>query len=184
MVKKILLTVVALIVVAVVAVVGLAATRPDQFKVERSVSMAVPPEAAYAQVVDFHAWERWSPWAKLDPTMKATYSGAPSGVGASYHWVGDDKVGEGRMTITEVAPPSRVAIRLEFLKPFAATNDTAFAFAPEGAGTRVTWTMSGKNEFLGKVMSLFVNMDQMIGRDFEKGLAQLAAASATGAPAQ
>jgi len=181
--KKVLLVVVGLAVVAVLAIVGVASTRPAQFKVERGLSMAVPPEAAYAQVVDFHAWERWSPWAKLDPAMKTEFGGPASGPGATYRWVGNDKVGEGRMTITEAQPPSRVAIKLEFLKPFAATSDTVFAFAPEGAaGARVTWTMSGTNDLMGKVFSLFMDMDKEVGKDFEKGLAQLAAASATAPP--
>jgi uncharacterized protein YndB with AHSA1/START domain len=142
MVKKVLLAVAVLIVLAVVGVGGAALTKPDTFKVERSVTMAVPPEAAYQQVADFRAWERWSPWAKLDPQMKTEFGGTPGSPGATYHWVGNDEVGEGRMTITEVVPPSRVAIKLEFIKPFASLNDTAFTFAPEGSGTRVTWSMA------------------------------------------
>jgi uncharacterized protein YndB with AHSA1/START domain len=184
MLKKILLTIVALIALAVVGVGAAALTRPDAFKVERSVTMSVPPEAIYQQVADFKAWDRWSPWAKLDPAMKTEFGGAPGAPGATYHWAGNDQVGEGRMTITEVVPPSRVAIKLEFIKPWTATNDTTFVLAPEGNGTRVTWSMTGKNDFMGKVFSVFMDVDAMVGKDFEKGLAQLAAASATGAPAR
>lgn len=184
MLKKILLAIVVLVALAVAGVGAAALRQPDTYKVERSATMAVPPEAVYQQVADFKAWDRWSPWAKLDPAMKTEFGGTPGAPGATYAWVGNDKVGEGRMTITEVAPPSRIAIKLEFIKPMASVADTAFTLAPQGAGTRVTWTMAGKNEFLGKVMCVFMDMDKMIGKDFEKGLAQLAAASATGAPAQ
>jgi uncharacterized protein YndB with AHSA1/START domain len=184
MLKKVLLVVVAAVALVVVGVGLLALRQPDTYKVERSIAMAVPPEAVYQQVSDFKAWDRWSPWAKLDPKMKTEFGGTPGAPGSTYYWVGDDKVGEGRMTITEAAPPLRVAIKLEFMKPFASVADTAFTLAPQGAGTKVTWSMAGKNEFLGKVMCVFMDMDKMIGKDFEKGLAQLAAASATGAPAQ
>jgi uncharacterized protein YndB with AHSA1/START domain len=184
MVKKVLLAVVVILVVAVAGIGGAALRQPDTYRVERSVSMAVPPEAAYQQVADFHAWDRWSPWAKLDPAMKTEFGGAAGQPGSTYAWIGNDKVGEGRMTITEVVPPSRVAIKLEFIKPFASVADTTFTFAPSGGGTKVTWAMGGKNDFMGKVMCVFMDMDKMIGKDFEKGLAQLAAASATGAAAQ
>jgi len=184
MLKKVLLAIVVLVAVAVVGVGAAALRQPDTYVVERSIAMAVPPEAVYQQVADFKAWDHWSPWAKLDPAMKTEFGGTQGVPGATYSWVGNDKVGEGRMTITEVTPPARVAIKLEFLKPFASVADTAFTLAPQGAGTRVTWTMAGKNDFLGKVMCVFMDMDKMIGKDFEKGLAQLAAASATGAPAR
>jgi len=184
MLKKVLLAVVAAIALVVVGVGLLALRQPDSFRVERSITMAVPPEAVYQQISDFKAWDRWSPWAKLDPKMKTEFGGTPGAPGSTYHWVGDDKVGEGRMTLTEAAPPLRLAIKLEFIKPFAAVNDTAFTLAPQGAGTKVTWAMTGQNPFLSKVMMVFMDFDKMIGKDFEKGLAQLAAASATGAPAQ
>lgn len=184
MVKKVLLALVVLVVLAVVGVAGAALTQPDRFKVERSIAMAVPPEAVYQQVADFRAWDRWSPWARLDPAMKTEFGGTQGAPGATYHWVGNDDVGEGRMTLTEVSPPSRLAIKLEFIKPFAAVNDTDFTFAPEGGGTRVTWSMAGETPFLSKVMMVFMDFDKMIGKDFEKGLAQLAAASAAGAPLQ
>jgi uncharacterized protein YndB with AHSA1/START domain len=182
MVKKVLLALVVLVVIAVVGVAGAALTKPDSFRVERSATMAVPPEAVYQQISDFKAWDRWSPWARLDPTMKTEFGGTQGAPGATYHWVGNDDVGEGRMTVTEVSPPSRLAIKLEFIKPFAAVNDTTFTLSPQGGGTRVTWAMAGRNPFMSKVMMVFVDLDQLIGKDFEKGLAQLAAASATGAP--
>jgi len=183
MLKKVLLAVVAAVALVVVGVGLLALRQPDSFRVERSATMAVPPEAVYQQISDFKAWDRWSPWARLDPKMKTEFGGTPGAPGSTYYWVGDDKVGEGRMTLTEAALPLRLAIKLEFIKPFAAVNDTAFTLAPQGAGTKVTWAMTGQNPFLSKVMMVFMDFDKMIGKDFEKGLAQLAAASATGAPA-
>lgn len=163
-------------------------TRPDTFHVERSASIAAPPDSLYAMMTDFHRWDGWSPWAKLDPAMKTDYSGPESGVGASYHWTGNDKVGEGRMTLTEVQAPSHVGIRLEFIKPFAGVSTTNFALAPDAGGTRVTWSMDGKSNFIAKAMCIFTPMDKMIGPDFERGLGNLkregeAAASAPAAPA-
>jgi hypothetical protein len=139
--------------------------------------MAAPPAAPYALVTDFRQWGRWSPWEKMDPTMKKAYSGAATGVGAEYHWVGNDQVGEGRMTLTEARPNERVAIRLAFIKPFAAVNTTTFTFAPEGAATRVSWRMAGENDFVSKAFGLFVDMDAMIGKDFDSGLAAMKAAA-------
>jgi hypothetical protein len=169
MIGKILLG----IVVVLALFLGYAATRPSTYRVERARTMAAAPEVVFAKLNDFHAWPDWSPWEGLDPNMKRTLDGADRGVGASYYWIGNDKVGEGRMTITESVPSSRVGIKLEFMKPMAATNQTAFELAPEGAGTRVTWTMDGKNDFMGKVFTVFMDMDKMIGKDFEKGLGQL-----------
>jgi len=124
----------------------------------------------FGLVNDFHAWDKWSPWAKLDPNMKTTYGGPPSGLGATYAWTGDSKVGEGNMRITESKPPEKVGIRLEFLKPMAGLCQTDFTFKPEAGGTAVSWVMSGTNDFVGKAFSLFMDMDAMIGKDFEKGL--------------
>ncbi|MBX7097134.1 MAG: SRPBCC family protein [Myxococcaceae bacterium] len=148
-------------------------TRPDDYKVERSATMAAPPELVFAQVSDFHNWGAWSPWEKLDPTMKKDYSGADKGVGASYHWVGNDKVGEGRMTITDATASSQVGIKLEFMKPFESTSTTTFTLAPVAEGTKFTWSMAGKNNFVSKAMGVFASMDSMIGKDFESGLANL-----------
>jgi Polyketide cyclase / dehydrase and lipid transport len=169
MLKRILVAVaVALAVLALVI-----ATRPAEYKVERSVTVSAPAAIAYAQVADFHGWEGWSPWAKLDPGMKADYGGPASGTGATYHWTGNDKVGEGRMTITGARPGSEVVIRLEFLKPMEDVATTTFSFAPEGAATKVSWAMTGKLGFIGKAMCMVKSMDAMIGTDFEKGLAAL-----------
>lgn len=174
MAKKILLGVVAVLALFALVV----AFQPAAYRVSRSTSIAAPPAVAYAQVADFHNWERWSPWAKIDPAMKTTYEGQPGAVGSSYYWTGDNKVGEGRMTISSIAPAQSVAIKLEFLRPFAATNATRFGFAPEGGGTRVTWDMDGsKGGFVGKAFGLFMDFDKLVGGDFEKGLLQLKAVS-------
>lgn len=169
------------IVVAVLLVllIGVIATRPADFKVTRSKTIAAPPEAVYAHISDFHRWQQWSPWEHLDPAMKREFSGAPAGKGAVYSWAGNKEVGEGRMTITDARPSEQVVIRLEFLEPFAMTNTTDFVLTPTGqGGTNVTWSMSGRNTFLSKGMSLFMNMDRMIGNDFEAGLAKLDSVSA------
>jgi len=150
-------------------------TRPGEFRVERSATIAAPAEAVFARLDDFHQWAAWSPWEKLDPKMSKAYEGATSGVGASYHWTGNDKVGEGRMTISQSEPPSKVVMSVEFLKPWKATNTTTFTLAPDGPNTKVTWAMQGKEDFMGKAMGLFMNMDKMIGPDFELGLANLRA---------
>jgi uncharacterized protein YndB with AHSA1/START domain len=165
------------VLVGVAAVVGVlllvVVTRPSTFHIERSTTIAAPPDAAFAQVDDFHAWAAWSPYEKLDLDMKKTFEGPPSGVGAVYAWSGNDKAGEGRMTITTSDKPARVVIRLEFSRPFAATNTATFTFAPAGEGTKVTWAMEGANGFVAKAFSLFVDMDMLIGGDFERGLAAM-----------
>ena len=150
-----------------------AATRPDRFRVERSALIAAPPEAIYPHLVDLHRWSGWSPWEKLDPEMTRTHSGPESGPGAAYAWKGNRKAGEGRMEITAATPPSRLELRLDFVKPFAATNTTEFLLLPEDGGTRVTWAMYGRSNYGWKVMGLVMNMDRMIGRDFEEGLDNL-----------
>jgi Polyketide cyclase / dehydrase and lipid transport len=171
MLKKLLLAVV--VVLAAFAV--FVATRPASYRVSRSQAMAAPAAVVYAQVADFHQWEKWSPWAKLDPGMKTTFTGPAGTAGSSYAWSGNDKVGEGKMTLVDARPAEMIRIRLEFIKPFASTNSTAFTFAPKGSGTETTWTMEGHNDFAGKAFSVFMNMDKMIGNDFEKGLVQLKA---------
>jgi uncharacterized protein YndB with AHSA1/START domain len=161
-----------LVLAAVVAAgAGVVALRPADLRVTRRATIAASPAAVFAQVNDFHRWEAWSPWAKRDPRMKATYEGAPAGTGAVYTWAGNREVGEGRMTITESRPHELIRIRLEFMKPFAAINTAEFSFAPDGTGTAVTWTMTGRNGFIGKAIGLVMNMDRMIGGDFEAGLA-------------
>jgi len=135
--------------------------------------MSAPPQAVFPQVNDLHNWEAWSPWAKIDPAMKTTFAGPAAGTGAIYTWVGNSKVGEGRMTITDSRLNERIQIKLEFFKPFKATHMAEFTFKPEGSQTSVTWTMSGKNNFMGKAFGLVMSCDKMIGSDFEKGLANL-----------
>lgn len=159
------------------AFVALVSSRPDDFHVERSARVDAPADAAFSLVNDFHQWARWSPYEKLDPTMKKTFDGAPSGVGATYAWAGNDKSGEGRMTIVESKPGDHVSIKLEFTKPFAATNTATFTFTPSETGTQVRWAMDGKNGFLGKAIGLVCNMDAMVGKDFEEGLVNLGKAA-------
>ena len=171
MIKKILIAL-ALIVIVFLVVVAL---RPADFRITRSTSIAAPPAAVFAHVNDFHKWEAWSPWAKLDPSMKTTFEGPAEGPGSIYMWSGNSEVGEGRMTLKESHPSDLVRIKLEFLKPIAATNTTEFTFKPEGNQTAVTWNMTGTNNFMSKAFDLVMNMDKMVGKDFEKGLAQLKA---------
>jgi hypothetical protein len=165
---------IAVIVVLVVVI----ALRPSDFRIVRSRLLSASPAVVHAHVNDFHQWAEWSPWEKLDPMLKREFSGPTAGSGAVYHWVGNSKAGEGRMTITDSRPPHGVTIRLEFIKPWTATHVTQFDFEPSGAGTQVTWTMTGRNNFMTKAMGLFMSMDKMIGPDFEKGLANLDAVTA------
>jgi Polyketide cyclase / dehydrase and lipid transport len=164
-----------LIVLAAVAlfVVVVVAMQPSEFSVARSTTVAAPPAAVFAQVNDFHRWEAWNPWGKIDPAMKQTYQGAPAGTGAIYTWTGNKEVGEGRMTLTESRPNDLIRIKLEFFKPFAATNTAEFAFKPEGNQTLVTWSMRGDNNFIAKAIHLFISMDKMVGGQFEEGLASM-----------
>jgi uncharacterized protein YndB with AHSA1/START domain len=166
------------VVIAIGAAVALfaafVATRPAKFRIERSITVAAPPERAFAHVNDFHEWAAWSPWEKLDPTMKKVYEGPAMGAGSKYSWVGNKKVGEGRMTIEHSDAPSLIALKIEFLKPWKTTNDTTFSFAPEGGGTKVTWAMEGENKTFGaKAFAALMNMDKLVGSDFERGLASL-----------
>lgn len=151
------------------------AFQPATFRITRRATISAPPATVFGLINDFHEWAHWSPWAKLDPHMKLTFDGPPSGVGSIYHWEGDKKVGEGRMTLTDTRVPEFVRIRLEFLKPFQAVNTTEFLVQPEGAQTAVTWTMAGTHNFFSKAFALFMNMDRKVGGDFEKGLAQMKA---------
>lgn len=169
MLSKILVIVV--IAAAVLAVV--ISMRPDEFSVSRSVLIHAPAASVFDYVSDFRKWEKWSPWAGLDPDMRRTYSDPSSGPGAVYSWSGNNQVGEGSMTATEVRPNEVIRMKLEFLKPFKASNDAEFIFRPEGAGTSVTWSMSGKNNFISKAMGLFMNCDKMVGGQFDQGLAKL-----------
>jgi hypothetical protein len=161
----------ALAVVAVLSV--LIARRPAAFRIERSTTVAAPAEAVFELINDLHHWIDWSPFEKRDPKMQRSYDGPKKGVGASYSWSGNREIGAGRMTITESSPFERIAIKLEFLKPFKATNEAVFAFRQSANGVSLTWSMSGKNNFMCKAMSLFMNMDKMVGKEFENGLAEL-----------
>jgi uncharacterized protein YndB with AHSA1/START domain len=145
------------------------------YTVERSTTIDATPDVVYAQLADFHNWARWSPWEDVDPEMQRTYSGSPSGAGAVYAWQGNRKAGRGRMEITGVTPASRVVLDLVFEKPFKARNDTYFRIEPQGSSSHVTWSMTGKQTALTKVMSVFVTMETFLGRDFEKGLSRLKA---------
>jgi hypothetical protein len=179
MIRKILIGLAIVIVVLVIFI----ALQSSTYHVERSATMNAPAPAVFAQVNDFHKWNAWSPWAKLDPAMKQTFEGAPAGNGAVYTWSGNKEVGEGRMAITESHPSDLVKIKLDFLRPFAATSDTVFTFKPNGNQTVVTWSMTGDKNFIAKAFHLVVNMDKMIGGDFEKGLAQMKSVAET-APRQ
>jgi len=171
MLKKIAFTAVALLAILAIAI----ATRPADFRVSRSQSIDALASGVYAQVADFHRWKAWSPWDKLDPSMQTEYAGEAGVPGASYAWKGNDKVGEGRMTLIDARPGQLLSIKLEFIKPFASVATTRFDFTPQGGTTQVTWTMDGHNDFVGKAFSLVMNMDKMVGGDFERGLSQLKA---------
>jgi Polyketide cyclase / dehydrase and lipid transport len=173
MLKKIILGVLAVVVLAVAGLVVAIMMQPDTYRVVRTASINAPSEKVFAQVNDFRRWDAWSPWAKIDPAMKATYGGPPSGVGSTYQWVGNDEVGEGKMTIKESHPSSHLKIDLEFIKPFASQANTEFILKPVGDRTDVEWSIDGKHNFLSKAMCLVISMDQMIGPDFEKGVNQL-----------
>ena len=170
---RVFFIVLAVIFVLIVVLAGIIAMQPPTFTVMRSAKIAAPPSAVFTQVNDFHNWQAWSPWAKLDPNAKNTFEGPSTGKGAVFHWVGNNEVGEGEMTITESRPDELVLIKLEFIKPFASVCDTEFKFQPEGDQTAVTWTMSGPNTFLSKAIHLVMDMDKMVGGSFDEGLANL-----------
>jgi hypothetical protein len=171
MLKKILIG----IAVILAVIVGMAAMKPDSFSIVRTAAIKAPPEKIAGLIDDFHNWSSWSPWEKLDPNMKRTFSGAAKGKGAVYNWEGNKDVGAGRMEITDEALPGKVVIKLDFLEPFQSSNVTEFTLAPQGDTTTVTWNMRGPMPFASKLMSVFMSMDAMIGKDFEKGLQQMKA---------
>ncbi len=171
---RIILAALPIIIVVFLIVVAL---QPPEYRVARSATISAPPAAVFAQVNDFHKWEAWNPWGKIDPTMKQTFAGAPAGTGAVYSWAGNKEVGEGRMTITESRPNELIRITLDFFKPFAATSIAELTFKPEGNQTAVIWSMSGEKNFMAKAIHLFMNMDKMIGDQFEKGLVDMKAAA-------
>jgi hypothetical protein len=165
--------IIVVLVVAIAAVLGYAATKPDAFCVQRTGTINAPPEKIFPQINDFHNWAAWSPWEKLDPAMQKTHSGPASGKGTVYEWEGNKQVGKGRMEIIEESPPSRMLIKLDFFKPFEAHNTTTFTLDRQGDSTTVNWVMDGRQPFMFKLMGLFCDMDKMIGKDFEAGLANL-----------
>jgi len=162
---------------ALSALAAVVATRPDEFRVERSITIAAPPEVVYSLVSDFKGWAAWSPWEALDPNMQKTYAGQPGQPGQRYEWKGNKDVGSGRMTVESVQAPSKIAIKLEFIEPWESSSQTLFSFDPVGEQTKVTWTMSGRNRFVEKAMTLWMDMDKMVGGDFEKGLSKLSEAA-------
>jgi hypothetical protein len=169
---NILLGLLAIVVVLAIVI----AMQPADFQVSRSATMAAPPAAVFGQVNDFHNWDTWSPWAKRDPNATNRFEGPPAGEGAKFYWSGNSEVGEGSMTLTESRPNELVRIQLDFVRPFTATNDVEFTFKSEGDNqTAVTWSMAGKNKFLGKAIGLFMDCEKMVGDDFEKGLANMKA---------
>ena len=153
------------------------ASRPAAFRNERSLTLPAKPEALFGLINDFHEWAAWSPWEKHDATMTKTFEGPSAGAGAVYRWRGNNKVGEGSMTIVDSVSPSRVEIALSFLKPFAADNKATFTLAPDGEGTKVTWVMVGERNFPMKAFGVFMDMDEMIGKDFVAGLTALGQAA-------
>lgn len=169
MLKAILL----IVVVIVVGVLIYASTRPDTFSVVRKIKINASPDVIFAEINEFKRWQSWSPWETKDPAMQRKFSGAPAGVGSIYEWIGDKNVGEGRMEITESVAAQKILIKLDFLKPFEAHNIAEFSFTAESDGTLVIWEMRGPQIFIGKLMGIFMDIDKMVGTDFEAGLAKL-----------
>jgi hypothetical protein len=163
-----------LVIVAILFIVILAGL-PDQFALSRSKTINAPAEKIFPLVNDLRKWDEWSPWAKLDPNAKNNFEGPQAGVGSSMTWDGNKKIGAGKMTIIESHPNTHIKFKLEFIRPFAATNISDFTFVPDSNQTKVTWTMVGESKFAFKIFSLLANCDDMAGRDFEKGLASLKA---------
>jgi uncharacterized protein YndB with AHSA1/START domain len=170
---KIIAIIAVVFAIAIAAVLILAATKPDRFSVRREITVRAPAEKIFPLINDFHQWVAWSPYEHRDPALKRTYSGAESGKGAVYGWEGNNDVGSGRMEILESAPSSKIVIQLDFFKPFEAHNTAEFTMLPQGDGTHVTWLMHGPAPFMNKLMQVFMNLDKMIGKDFEAGLATL-----------
>ena len=166
-------TILILLLLGITALLAYASTRPDTFRIERSMLIQAPAEKVFPHIDDLHNWNAWSPWAHMDPAMTQTYGGALRGTGATQSWSGNSKVGQGSMEIIESAPSSRIVMKLDFLKPFEAHNTAEFSLTPEAGATRVTWAMHGPSNFMSKVMGIFMNMDAMVGGQFEQGLANL-----------
>jgi hypothetical protein len=174
---KIFAIIVVVILVAIAGILIYAATRPDSFRVQRSVGIKAPPQKIFPLIDDLKAWAGWSPYEKKDPAMKRSFGPITAGKGATYEWEGNKNVGQGRMEILEATPPGKVLIKLDFQKPFEAHNMAEFTLEPKGDTTVATWAIYGPSAFVTKVMGLFIDMDGMIGKDFEAGLADLKAAA-------
>ena len=172
---KIILIVLAVIAVAVITLLIYAATRPDSFRVQRSITIKAPAEKIFPQLDDLRAQQAWSPWEAKDPAMKRTYSGQQSGKGAKYEWQGNKQVGHGRMEIVESTPSTKLVMKLDFIEPFPANNMDEFILQPQGDSTVVTWAIYGPSPFMSKLMGVFMNIDAMIGKEFDTGLATLKA---------
>jgi uncharacterized protein YndB with AHSA1/START domain len=168
-------TILIVVVVLIAAILVYAAAMPDDFRVQRTTSIKASPEKIFALINDLHRWDSWSPWEKMDPAMQRTFSGATAGKGAVYAWQGNSKVGEGRMEIADASPPSRVMIKLDFIKPIEGHNTAEFTLDPKGDSTNVTWSMYGPSAYIAKVIGVFASMDKMIGKEFETGLANMKA---------
>jgi uncharacterized protein YndB with AHSA1/START domain len=171
--SEILVIIAVILAIAIIAVLVLAATKPGTLRVQRSVSIKAPAETIFSLINDFHQWRSWSPYENKDPAMKRTYSGAERGKGAVYAWDGDKNVGSGRMEILEASTPQKIVIKLDFFKPFEGHNTAEFTMLPQGDGTHVTWLMHGPANFMSRLIQVFMNLDNMIGKDFEAGLANL-----------
>jgi uncharacterized protein YndB with AHSA1/START domain len=171
--RKLIGIVAAVLLVAIAAILVQAAMKPDTFRVERTASIKAPPEKIFPLISDFDNWGAWSPYEKKDPNMKRTRSGAANGKGAVYAWDGDKNVGKGRMEIAEASPPSKVSLKLDFERPFEAHNIVNFTMEPKGDATSVTWAMQGPVPYMAKIAHVIFNMDRMVGRDFEAGLANV-----------
>lgn len=179
MIKKAAIAIAAILVVGIAAIMIVAAGRPDTFHVQRATNIKAPPEKIFPLIADFQAWDGWSPWEKKDPAMKRNFSGAASGKGAVYEWEGNKEVGQGRMEIADALSPSKVVINLDFVKPFEGHNVATFTLEPQGDTTNVTWSMDGESPFIAKVIGVFCDMDSMVGKEFETGLANLKALAET-----
>ncbi|MEO8318661.1 MAG: SRPBCC family protein [Bradyrhizobium sp.] len=171
--SEVIVIIAVILAIAIAVVLILAATKPNTFSVRREATVKAPAEKIFPLINDFHQWVTWSPWEHRDPALKRSYSGADSGKGAVYGWEGNKNVGSGQMEILESAVPSKIVIKLDFIKPFEGHNTAEFTMMPQGDATHVTWLMHGPAPFINKLMQVFMNLDKMIGKDFEAGLATL-----------
>lgn len=182
--RKVLLWALAAVAAVILVLVVVVAIQPAEFRVTRSATIKAPAPLVFEQVNNLHNWEAWSPWAKLDPNAENSFEGPEAGEGAVFRWSGNDEIGAGSMTVTRSVPHERVHMRLDFERPMPGTADTEFAFQTQGDATVVTWTMIGENNFIGKAMCLVMDIDQMVGSDFEEGLASMRAIAEAHQPAE